>query len=84
MLNFSAPDLTVDATNSTRVDANSRSLCNVFANSHIAAKDTIKGVINVNKDARSKLSQGRSHTCHNGRWDVDSVLADGVIVPLYI
>ena len=84
MLNFSASDLTVDATDSACVDTDARPLCNVLANCHIRAKDTIEGVINVNKNTASKLSKWSSHSRHDRCGNVDSVFGDCVIVPLYV
>ena len=80
VLNLSTSDFRVDSSDSSCVNTDTSPLCNVFPNSHIRAKDTIEGVVNINQNTRCKLTYGCSDTCHNGRWDVESVLADCVVV----
>ena len=80
MLNFSATDFAVDAPDSTCVNADTSTLCDIFANSHIRAKDTIEGVININQNTRCKLTNRGSDPCHDWCWDVDSVSGDCVVV----
>ena len=80
MLNFSTPDFRIDSPDSTCVNTDTSPLCDIFANSHIRAKDTIEGVININQNTRCKLTKGCSDSCHDGRWDVELVLADCVVV----
>ena len=80
MLNFSTTDFAVDAPDSARVNADTSTLCDIFANSHIRAKDTIEGVITINQNTRCKLTKRGSDTCHDGGGDVELVLADCVVV----
>ena len=80
MLNFSATDFAVDAPDSARVNADTSTLCDVFANSHITAKYTVEGIININQNTRCKLTNGCSDPCHDGGGDVEFVLADCVVV----
>ena len=82
MLNFTAPDLAVDPTDSTRVDTNSRTLSDIFANSHIASKDTIEGVINVNQNTACILSNWSPNSSHNWRGEVELVFGDCIVVIL--
>ena len=58
MLNFSASDFTVDATDAACVDTDARPLCNVSANRHIRTKDAIEGVININKNTVANCRSG--------------------------
>ena len=80
MLNFATPDFTVDPTDPTRVDTNTCPLSDIFANSHIATKDTIEGVININQNAACKLANGGSNSSHDWCRDVESVFGDCVII----
>ena len=81
MSNFSASDFAIDTTDSACVDTDARPLSNVAHNSQVTTTDAIEGVININKNATSKLSQWRPHSCHDGSWNVDFVLGDCVIIP---
>ena len=74
MADFATTDFTVETTDSTGVDPDSSSLCNVSANSHIRAKNRIEAVIGINKNTTSELPKGRSNTSHNRRWNIDTVL----------
>ena len=42
----------------TCVDTDSRTLSNVVTNSHVAAKDAIEGVININKNTVANCRSG--------------------------
>ena len=48
------------------------------------AKDTIEGVISINKNTASKLSKWSSHSCHDRCGNVESVFGDRVVVSLDI
>jgi len=84
VLNFSASDFTVDATDSACVNTDTSPLCDVFTNSHIAAKDAIEGVININENTRCILTEWCSHSCHNRCRDVDLVLWDCIVILPYV
>ena len=81
MLNFSASDFRVDATDSACVNTDACTLSDIPANSHIRTKDTIEGVIRINQNTTCKLTKGGSDSRHDWCWDVDSVLTDCVVVP---
>ena len=80
MLNLPTSDFRVDASDSACVNADTSPLCNVLANSHVAAKDRIEGVININQNTRCKLTNRCPDSCDDWGWDVDVVSADGVVV----
>ena len=80
MLDFTSSDFAVDSSDSPRINTDTSTLCDVFANSHITAKDTIEGVISINQNTRCKLTNGCSDPCHDWCWDVDFVSADCVVV----
>ena len=82
--NFSTSDLTVDSTDSACVDTDSCTLSNIAANRHVTRKDTIEGVIAINKNTASKLSKWSSHPRHDRCGNVDFVFGDRVVVSLDI
>ena len=82
VLNFSASDFRIDTPDATCVDTNSCSLRNIPTNCHITTEDTVKGVVNINKNTRCKLAKWGSNTCHDWRRNVDFVFGDCVIIPL--
>ena len=80
MLYFAAPDFAVDSSDSPCVNTDTSPLCNVFANSHIRTKDTIEGVIAINENSRSKLTDRGPNARQDGSWDVEFVSTDGGVV----
>ncbi len=80
MLNFSVSDFSVDATDATRVDTDSRPLCNILADSHITAKDAIEGVINIHKNTAGILSKRGTDSRHDRCRYVDFVFGNGIVI----
>ena len=84
MCYFATSNFRVDCSNTSCINSYSCSLCRVSANCHITTKNTIKGVITINKNARSKLSKRCTYTGHDWRWDIDFKKGGRIIISPYV